>query len=250
VTKPILIVGSYLSPYVRKALVCLELKGIAYEIDPIVPFFGDDRFSQLSPLRRIPMLVDGDLVLTDSSVICQYLEDLQPTPSLFPADIRDRARARWLEEYADTRMGDVLIWRLFNQVAIKPAVWGEKGDRALVDKTLAEDVPSILDYLESESPADGFRFGDLSIADIAIACFFRNASMARFQIDAARWPGAAAWIADTLATPAFAKLTKIENAIARIPIPQQREALQALGAPISAETYGAPTPRRGVMPIS
>jgi len=250
VTKPILIVGSYLSPYVRKALVCLELKGIAYEIDPIVPFFGDDRFSQLSPLRRIPMLIDGDLVLTDSSVICQYIEDLQPTPSLFPADIRDRARARWLEEYADTRMGDFFIWRLFNQVAIKPAVWGEKGDRELVDKTLAEDVPSILDYLESESPADGFRFDELSIADIAIACFFRNASMARFQIDAARWPGTAAWIADTLATPAFEKLARIENAIARIPILQQREALQALGAPISAETYGAPTPRRGVMPTS
>jgi glutathione S-transferase len=163
-------------------------------------------------------------------------------------DIRDRARARWLEEYADTRMGDVLIWRLFNEVAIKPAVWGENGDRALVDKTLVEDLPSILDYLESESVDDGFRFGELSIADIAIACFFRNASMARFQIDATRWPGAAAWIADTLATPAFEKLAKIENAIARIPIPQQREALQALGAPISSETYGAPTPRRGVMP--
>jgi len=112
--KPLLIVGSYLSPYVRKVLVCLEVKGIAYEVDHIVPFFGDDRFSRLSPLRRIPVLVDGDLVLSDSSVICQYIEDKQPTPALLPADIRDRARARWLEEFADTRMGDVFIWRLFN----------------------------------------------------------------------------------------------------------------------------------------
>jgi hypothetical protein len=32
-----LIVGSYLSPYVRKVLVCLALKGVAYRIDPIVP---------------------------------------------------------------------------------------------------------------------------------------------------------------------------------------------------------------------
>ena len=132
--KPLLIVGSYLSPYVRKVLVCLEVKGIAYEVDHIVPFFGDDRFSKLSPLRRIPVLVDGDLVLSDSSVICQYLEDLQPTPPLLPADIRDRARARWLEEFADTRMGDVFIWRLFNQIAIRPSVWGEKGDRELVDR--------------------------------------------------------------------------------------------------------------------
>src|SRR6478736_3479543 len=136
--KPLLIIGSYLSPYVRKVLACLELKGIPYEVDPIVPFYGNDRFSQLSPLRRVPVLVDGDLVITDSSVICQYLEELQPSPALLPEAIHDRARARWLEEFADTRMGDVFIWRLFNQLAIRPFVWGEKTDEALVAKTLAE----------------------------------------------------------------------------------------------------------------
>ena len=250
--KPLLIVGSYLSPYVRKVLVCLELKGIAYEIDHIVPFFGDDRFSKLSPLRRIPVLVDGDLVLTDSTVICEYIEDKQPTPALLPRDIGDRARARWLEEFADTRMGDVFIWRLFNQIAIRSSVWGEKGDRELVDRTLKEDVPAVLDYLESEAPADnsggGFRFGALSLADIAIAAFFRNAGWVRFQIDAARWPRAAAWMARTLAHPAFAKLARIEDAILRTPIAEQRAALKALGAPVSADTYAGPAPRRGVMP--
>lgn len=244
-----LIIGSYLSPYVRKVLVCLELKGIAYEVDHIVPFFGDDRFTKLSPLRRIPVLVDGDLVLSDSSVICQYLEDKQPAPALLPADIRDRARARWLEEFADTRLGDVLIWRLFNQIAIRPSVWGEKGDRELVDRTLKEDVPAVLDYLEAEAPSEGFRFGALSLADIAIAAFFRNAGWVRFQIDAARWPRAAAWMARTLAEPAFVKLARIEDAVLRIPIGEQREALKKLGAPVSAETYASPTPRRGVMPV-
>ena len=43
--KPVTIIGSYVSPYVRKVLVALHLKGIPYEIDPIIPFFGDDRFS-------------------------------------------------------------------------------------------------------------------------------------------------------------------------------------------------------------
>jgi glutathione S-transferase len=247
--KKLLIVGSYLSPYVRKVLVSLELKGIAYEVDPIVPFFGDDRFSRLSPLRRIPMLVDGDLVLTDSSVICQYLEDLQPEPALYPADIRDRARARWLEEYADSRMGDVLIWRLFNQIAIRPSVWGEKGDREMVDRTLKEEVPTVLDYLEAEAPETGFRFGALSLGDIAPACFFRNAGFVRFQIDASRWPRTAGWIGLTLATPPFTKLAALEDAILRTPIPQQRETLKGLGAPISSETYGTAVPRRGVMPI-
>ncbi|TMJ29327.1 MAG: glutathione S-transferase family protein [Alphaproteobacteria bacterium] len=247
--RPLRIVGSYLSPYVRKVLVCLEIKGIAYEVDHLVPFFGNDRFSELSPLRRIPVLVDGDLVLTDSSVICQYLEDLQAAPPLLPADIRDRARARWLEEFADTRMGDVFIWRLFNQIAIRPSVWGEKGDRALVDKTLKEEVPAVLDYLEAEAPADGFRFGALGLADIAPACFFRNAAWVRVQIDAAKWPRASAWMGRTLATPAFAKLAALEDAILRTPIGEQRDKLLSLGAPVSAETLAAAQPRRGPMSV-
>ena len=244
------IVGSYLSPYVRKVLVSLEAKGLAYEVDPIVPFFGDDRFSKLSPLRRIPVLIDGDLVLSDSSVICQYIEDRQPEPALYPADIRDRARARWLEEFADTRIGDVLIWRLFNQIAIRPSVWGEKGDRELVDRTLKEDVPAVLDFLEGEAPADGFRFGPtLSIGDIAPACFFRNAAWVRVKIDAARWPRAAAWMARALAAPPFETLAKIEDAILRTPIQEQRSALIALGAPIAGDTFATASPRRGIMPI-
>ena len=245
----LLIVGSYLSPYVRKVLVCLELKGLAYEVDHFVPFFGNDAFSRLSPLRRIPVLVDGDLVLTDSSVICQYLEDLKPEPPLFPADIRDRARARWLEEFADTRMGDVLIWRYFNQIAIRPSVWGEKGDRAVTDRTLTEEFPAVLDYLESEAPADGFRFGSLSIGDIAPACFFRTVAFVRYQIDAARWPRAAGWMSRTMATAPFQKLARIEDAILRVPIAEQREKLRTLGAPISAETLAGAAPRRGIMPI-
>ena len=42
------IIGSPISPYVRKVLVCLEEKKIGYEIDPIVPFFGNDEL--LAPL--------------------------------------------------------------------------------------------------------------------------------------------------------------------------------------------------------
>ena len=45
------IIGSYLSPYVRKVLVCLELKGLAYQLDPIVPFYGNDEFSNLGSLQ-------------------------------------------------------------------------------------------------------------------------------------------------------------------------------------------------------
>lgn len=248
-TAPVRIVGSYVSPYVRKVLVCLQLKGIPYEIDPIVPFMGDDRFAKVSPLRRIPVLQDDRVTLTDSTVICEYLEDRHPEPALYPRDPVQRARARWLEEYADTRMGEVLIWRLFNQLVIRPAVWGEKTDHALVEKTLAEDVPAVLDYLEGELPADGFLFGPPQVADVAIATFFRNAAFARFTVDPKQWPATAAYVERMLALEPFTRLARFEAKCLRTPIPQHRAALAELGAPLTTESYGTTTPRRGVMQI-
>ena len=69
------IIGGPASPYVRKVLAALTWKGIEYEIDPIVPFFGDDEFGKINPLRRIPVYSDDRVTLCDSSVIVQYLED-------------------------------------------------------------------------------------------------------------------------------------------------------------------------------
>jgi glutathione S-transferase len=239
------IIGNYISPYVRKVLVCLELKGIDYEIDPIAPFVGDDQFSRLSPLRRIPVLVDDGFVLNDSSIICQYLEDRYPSPALYPADIADRAQARWLEEYADTRLADALIWRLFYQLAIRRHIFAEDADQTIVQHARDVDIPAVLNYLESQLPDDGFAFGTLSIADISIACFFRTASFVRYTIDAARWPRTAALVAVVQAQPVFQKLARFEDCMLRLPLAEQRGALFAAGAPLTSDTLGTSTPRRG-----
>ena len=179
-TLAVKIIGSFVSPYVRKVLGVLHLKGLAYEIDPITPFFGNDEFRRLSPLCRIPVLIDGDFTTSDSSVICAYLDEAYPQRPVLPADPKDRARARWLEEYADTRLGDLFIWGLFYQKVVHPAVWGEPGDQQRIAKTLTEDAPAALDYLEGELPETGWHFGEFGLADIAIASFFRNAAYAGF----------------------------------------------------------------------
>jgi glutathione S-transferase len=244
-----LVIGSYLSPYVRKVLVVLDIKGVPYRIDPLTPFMGDDRFSALSPLRRVPVFVDGHVALADSSVICQYLEDRYPTPPVYPADVAERARARWLEEYADTRIGEVFIWHLFNQLVIRRFVWGETTDQAVVERATREEIPVILDYLEAMVPETGCLFGLPSIADISIAAFFRNAAFARYQVDASRWPRVASYIGRVLSLQPFARLRPFEELCSRTPIPQQREALAAAGAPIAEETFATATPRRGIMPV-
>jgi glutathione S-transferase len=225
----------------------MKLKGIAYEVDPITPFYGNDQFERLSPLRRIPVLIDGDFHASDSSVICAYLDEAYRGHPLLPADPKDRARARWFEEFADTRLGDLFIWSLFYQRVVRPAVWGEATDEARVDKTLSEDIPAALDYLERELPADGFLFGEIGVADISIASFFRNGAYAGFETDAERWPRTAAFVGRTLAHPCFADLLRFEDVQRSAEIKGRRQALLDAGAPLTSETLGLREPKRGMM---
>jgi glutathione S-transferase len=242
------IIGSYVSPYVRKVLACLALKGLDYEIDPITPFFGNDEFERLSPLRRIPVLVEGDLTLCDSSVICAWLDEAYPQRPLLPAGPSGRARARWLEEYADTRLGDVFVWGLFYPKFVHPIVWGEPGDAERIEATLAEHLPRELDYLERQLPDEGWLFeGDIGLADIAIATFFRNGAYAGFEADAGRWPRVTGFVGRALAHPCFASLLPFEQAQLSTSPAGRRQALLAAGARLTAETVGTKEPRRGVM---
>ena len=241
------IVGSYVSPYVRKVLACMNLKGLTYEVDPITPFFGNDEFERLSPLRRIPVLIDGDFSISDSTVICEYLDDAYAGHRLYPADPKHRARARWFEEFADTRLGDLFIWSLFYQKVVRPLVWGESTDEERVAKALDEDIPAALDYLERELPADGFLFGEIGVADISIASFFRNAEYAGYQIDASRWQRTAVFVERVLTHPCIADLKRFEDVQRSVEIKRRRQALLDAGAQLTPETLGEREPRKGMM---
>lgn len=243
------IIGSYVSPYVRKVLVCMELKGLDYEVDPITPFFGNDEFGKLSPLRRIPVLIDEDLVLTDSTVIAEYLEEQFPDPPLMPKNPKERARSRWLEEFADSRLGDVFIWGLFYPKMVHPRVWGEPGDQTRIEHALSTDIPSALDYLEGELPDNGYLFGEIGLADISIASFFRNGSYAGFNPDPARWPKTAHFVAQVLSHPAFTRIYNLEMIQIGASIEGRRQALLDAGARLTEKSYGQREPRRGVMQL-
>jgi glutathione S-transferase len=248
-SRPLTIIGSFVSPYVRKVLACINLKRLSYEVDPITPFFGNDEFERLSPLRRIPVLIDGELSVSDSTVICEHLDEAYPGHALLPRDPKDRARARWLEEFADTRLGDIFIWGLFYQKIVHPLVWGEPGDQARIDRTLNEDAPAALDYLEGQLPPDGYLFVDIGLADIAIASFFRNAAYAGFEPDEARWPRTAGFVARTLAHPCIADLLPFEDVQRGAAIKGRRQALLDAGAPLSERSWGEREPRKGYMTL-
>ena len=226
----------------------MNLKGLDYEVDPITPFYGNAEFERLSPLRRIPVLIDGDFTLSDSSVICAYLDEAYPGHALFPADPKERARARWFEEYADTRLGDAFHLgivlpedRPSGRSGASPATKSGSKSRS------SEDIPAALDYLEGVLPADGFLFGEMGVADISIASFFRNGAYAGFEADAERWPRTAGFVERTLAQPCVADLLKFEDVQRSAEIKGRRQALLDAGAPLTAETMGVREPRRGMM---
>ncbi|HJS41080.1 MAG TPA: glutathione S-transferase family protein [Sphingomicrobium sp.] len=243
------VIGSFVSPYVRKVLACMELKGLDYAVDPITPFFGNDEFTRMSPLRRIPVLIDGDTVLSDSTVICAYLDEAYEGYALLPEGPRDRARARWLEEYADTRLGDLFIWGLFYQKFVRQRVWQEEPDEERVAKVLDEGAPAALDYMEGELPETGYLFGPLGLADVALASFFVNARYVGFEVDAGRWPKVARFVGDVLAEPVMAKLLGFEAIQMNASIKGRRQALIDAGVRLTETSWGEREPRRGVMAL-
>jgi glutathione S-transferase len=116
-----------------------------------------------------------------------------------------------------------------------------------VERTLSQDIPPALDYLEGELPADGFLFGDIGLADISLASFFVNAGYAGFSVDGARWPRTGRFVAAVLGHPVLEKLLAFEAIQLSADIKGRRQALLDAGAPLTSETFGTRAPRKGLM---
>ena len=244
---PVTLIGSPVSPYVRKVLAVCALKGVEVALDPITPMIGNDDFERISPLRRVPVWLEGDLTLCDSSVIVQYIEETRPGPSLWPADPVQRAKARWIEEFADTRLFDVLGWRLFFQIALKPRFFGTEADPEIVGKARDVELPHILDYLEGQMPETGYLFGDLSIADLSLAPAFVNAGAVGINVDAARWPRMAAWLERMDAETPLGPLNKLARTLMRTPVHAHRDRLAEFGLDAADRSWAGEVYRRGPM---
>lgn len=201
--------GVHGSPFVRKVLIALDFKGVPYEIVPQMPFARDSEYLKVNPLGKIPTLVDGDLTLGDSKVICQYLEDAYPDPALYPRDIADKAMAHWYEDLCGGRVAE-LAAGIFFQRFMRPFAFKQEPDEELVGKIIDQDLPPLLDYLETQVPDQGFIYGDFMMADLSIVSPFINAAYAGYEVDAARWPALAGMIARVKEQPQVAAVLEQE----------------------------------------
>ena len=200
-----IVYGSSLSPFTRKALTFMGEKGLPFEHRPVRPQDNSADFRAASPLGRIPALVDGAFTLADSSAICHYIERKYPQPALMPAEPEAFGRMMWFEEFSDT----VLIptaGKVFFQLRVRPTLLKQEPDMAVVDQALTKDIPPVLDYLEKQIDGPFLVGGRLSLADIAIHCIFVNLKIAGHPLDARRWPRLGEYLAGLLARPAFARV--------------------------------------------
>lgn len=205
--------GVGLSPFVRKTRAFFAEKGVAYENQPVFPGSPDPEYRKKSPLGKIPCYEEEDgFTLPDSSVICQYIESLHPEPALFPSEPRLRARALWYEEYADTRLLDATLVP-FVQRVVNAKFLQQEADEAAIQTMLTEVTPEVCSYLEGQiGDAEYLVGGHFSIADIATASPFVNLQYGGEEIDSARFPKLARYVARIHARPSFKALIEEERA--------------------------------------
>jgi glutathione S-transferase len=211
--------GSSLSPFARKVLAFAAEKGIALELQPTGIPDPSPEFLEASPFRKMPAFRDGDYTLADSSAIVHYLEAKQPEPPLIPADPKLRGKTIWFEEFADT----ILVTcgsKIFFNLIVAPRFLGLPGDPEAARQAELNDLPPVLDYLESVAPGDnGYLVGDsLTLADIAVAGPFANFRHTNTRVDPARYPRTVAYVERILARPSLAQWIERETAfLAREP---------------------------------
>ena len=210
------IYGVPISVHTRKVIVAARIKGMPFELVPVVPVIPGNpppHWRQLSPTGKIPVLQDGDFTLPDSAAICAYLERQQPQPSLYPSDARAHAHALWLEQYGGGTVFHDVVHPLFHETFVHPKVKNIATDHARVNAVLDTTVPEVFGYLESLSGNDYLAGPSLSVADIAVASNLVTMQYIGFALERARYPKLAALFDRVIRHPAFVDALHAEQPV-------------------------------------
>jgi glutathione S-transferase len=154
-----------------------------------------------NPKAQVPVLVAGTLVLYDSSVILEYLEDLKPEPALYPREIELRARCRLLELEAD-ELFFPHVWTLIRERFYAQAR-AASGDRQQIVDAEAR-IQAHYGRLAGQLGAAEFLCGAFSVADIAHALVSSFATGLGARVPE-HLGNVRAWLARVLSRPSVAR---------------------------------------------
>ncbi|HXR36711.1 MAG TPA: glutathione S-transferase family protein [Candidatus Binataceae bacterium] len=152
-------------PFGQKVRIVLAEKSLSYELVSVDITRGEHRrpeFLRLNPYGKVPVLVDEDTVVYDSTIINEYLDDEYPDPPILPRIEFSslRARARLFEDFADTSFTPQ-VGQLMAEMA---KAEGERDQNRL--QRLHQTIDRVLDYVNRELQSQHFLAGDFSVADI------------------------------------------------------------------------------------
>ncbi|PSW23231.1 glutathione S-transferase family protein [Photobacterium swingsii] len=175
--------GASISPFVRKIMLALAYKGISYQLEPLNPFLEKELAHKRHPMGKVPVLEHDGQSIMDSTVIAHYLDDLYPIPPLYSGDAKVRAKIRWLEEYADTRLTSLVSGVLFYQKIMRGKMLNKDIDEEAIEQCIQHHLPLALQYLEEQIPKDGFIGEHFSMAEISVWSILRNGWMAGLRVE-------------------------------------------------------------------
>jgi glutathione S-transferase len=158
-----------LSLFSRKVEIALGEKAIVYE-RVMVQFSQAGGYSPKHPVvaagnpkSQVPVLVDGDMTLYDSTVIMEYLEDAYPAPALFPKTPKARAQCRLLELEADEILL-IPVRKLMHRSEPPGADTAQKEEESIKAEV---EIASNYERVAAKLGHQEFLCGEFSVADIA-----------------------------------------------------------------------------------
>jgi len=163
--------ANFASPYAMAVFVSLVEKGLTFDIEALdlaAHAHHDPNFARTSITRRVPTLIHDGFALSESSAICEYLDETFPGARLYPTDPRDRARARQIQAWVRSDLMPIREERPTFVVfcgAKRPAL-SERASAAA--DTLISAALALLDGRTDN------LFGDWSIADVDLAMMLQR----------------------------------------------------------------------------
>jgi glutathione S-transferase len=146
----------------------LQELGVDFEPITVNLIAGEHRcppFLEINPAGKIPVLVDGDMALSESVAIVLYLAEKYPGKGLLPTDLRQRAEVnRWLL-FTATELEQPL-WRISRNTALYPEEQRQPADVVIASQEF-RDMAAVLDkHMQGRQFVVGER---LTAADLVLA---------------------------------------------------------------------------------
>ena len=163
--------SNFASPYALVAFVSLLEKGLTFDVKPLELFANAQQeagFASTSITSRVPTLVHDEFALSESSAICEYIDESFAGTRLYPTDVRDRARARQVQAWVRSDLMPIREERPTFVVfcgAKKPAL--SASAKKATEKLFAASLQLLHGRTEN-------LFGQWSIADVDLAMMLQR----------------------------------------------------------------------------